>query len=349
MCKRSNLITRYINTDVNVMSYSLLSSAMWICVACACMVYAQHAKGAGGCGSVCLPLEALDPERSSMLYKQYRILYSLEHANFDNFRAGDSDINNPGGNKAEIIQSTVFIDYGLSEKFTTSILIPYIKKEQQTNKFGTRIAEGVGDLSIFGHYEYMRQSIVDVKSATIGLGIKFPTGSIDEPSSDNRLPPAFQVGSGAYDLVPTTAFYYKLSKGSIFGDIIWRIPLEANKRGYKFGQEIELNIGGEYMLPGLENKYSFLLATSLLHAEHDEDNESILPGRLREGSKVLNTGGDFVDLVLGLRVKVLKKLAVQLRFSVPIHENWNGNSATNVGQVAPDLTTQINVVYTGGK
>jgi len=349
MCKPSNLKIQLKTTKDASHRHSIQTFSRWVCVACACMLYAQHSLGAGGCGSVCLPLEALDPERTPMHENQYRIAYSIEHANFDNFREGGDDINNPGGNKATISQGTLFYSYGVSEKWTTTLLLPYIRKKQQTNMFGTRVAEGLADISLFGHYEYLQPSITEKTSVSFGLGLKFPTGSIDEPDSGNLLPPAFQAGSGAYDIIPTVSYYKQLNNGSLFGDIFWRIPLEDNKRGYKFGQEIELNAGREYRLPYNENKYSILLATSVLHAEHDEDSNTMLPPRLREGTKALNSGGDFIDLVAGARVQITRQFSLQLRFSVPIYENWNGDRANNVGQVAPDLTTQIILVYTGVK
>jgi len=346
MSKQSSLAIKFSETKQDNQSYLLLKTCLWVGVACACMLYGQYIRAAGGCGSVCLPLEALSPERTSMTKNQYRIAFSLEHADFDNFRAGDDDITNMGGNQAVITQGTLFFNYGFAEQWTASILLPYVRKRQQTNNFGTRIAEGVSDISVFTQYEYLQPSLSSKRSATVGLGVKFPTGSIDEPSDSNLLPPAFQAGSGAYDIIPTATYYKSVNTGAIFGDIFWRIPLEENKRGYKFGPELELNIGYEHHLFSKTDRFSLLVGASLLHAENDKDNNGILPGRLRDGTNVLNTGGDFIDFVFGFRSQFSKQFSLQLRLSVPVYEDWNGDSENNVGQVAPDLTSQLNLVYT---
>jgi len=109
---------------------------------------------AGGCGSVCLPLEVLDPEKTQLRKNTLRVGTNYERASFNNFREGNDDITNPGGNKAVITQTSFFADYGVSEKFTASLLVPYVKKDQETNRFNNRVAEGVGDISVFGRYDY---------------------------------------------------------------------------------------------------------------------------------------------------------------------------------------------------
>lgn len=349
MCGKNSLLTRFTDKSIakNTTSNScaMKYGVFWVAVACACMLSGQSARAAGGCGSVCLPLEALDTEKIQLRQNQFRIGITTEHADFDNFREGGSDINNPGGNKAFISQTTLFLDYGFTRKFTASLLIPYVRKRQETSKFGTRIAEGIGDISVFGRYEILTPSIRTEPSVSIGLGLKFPSGSISEPNDSTLLPPAFQTGSGAYDIVPTVSFYQDLNGYILFGSVFARIPLEKNSRGYKFGNEIELNTGVEYPLPVPVDWISVLMGISYLHAQHDRDANRFLPARLRNGTEVLNTGGDFLDFVPGFRIEMGRSFSLQARFFVPVFEDWNGNRATNVGQVAPDLTTQINLVY----
>jgi len=315
----------------------------------------QPAWAAGGCGSVCLPLEVLDPEKTQLHRNTLRVGTNYERARFNNFREGNDDIPNRGGNKAVITQASFFADYGVSEKFTASLLVPYVKKDQKTNRFNNRVAEGVGDISVFGRYEIVSPQVTLKPTAYIkgpmialGLGLKFPTGSINEPDKNARLPPAFQTGSGAYDIIPTASYFQDFSDYSLFGSTFARIPLEENHRGYKFGNEYELNIGGQYPLP-VYRKLSLMLSFSLLHAEHDRDSEGIVPPRLRDGKKVLNTGGQFIDIVPGLRWQATRKLSAQLRVAMPIYEDWNGRRQTNVGQVAPDVTTMFTLTYNIGR
>ncbi len=310
--------------------------------------YAVNAYAAGGCGSVCLPIEALILDKAQVPDNQYRIALISEYAKFDNFKEGGDSITNLGGNEAIITENTLQFDYGLTSRWNVSLLIPYVKKEQKTNRFGTRIAEGLGDVSVFTRYELLtREKRIEGQSISFGLGLKFPTGSIDEPGNAPLLPPAFQTGSGAYDLVPTASFFQSIGLTHLFGSAAWRIPLEDNKRGYKFGQEFELNFGADYPSPFLSESLSFQLSTSYLAAGKDTDSNFILPSRLRNGTTVLNTGGNFLDISAGFRWAISNAFTFQTKFSFPVYESWNGHRPTNVGQVTQDLTTQLTLIYTG--
>jgi len=348
MCQSSNLKIRKNSTDINT-HYSVLRSALCVSVACACMIYGQYARAAGGCGSVCLPLESLGLDKVQIPKHSYRVAFISEYAKFDNFKEGAESLANNGGNIAIITQNTLALNYGHSSRVTVSILIPYIKKEQKTNKFGTRVAQGMGDVSIFGHYEYLSYGQrFQGQSSSIGLGLKFPSGSISDPNNGSQLPPAFQIGSGAYDLVPTASFLRPFAKSSLFGGFIWRVPLEKNRRGYKFGQEIELNTGIDYSVSFISsNKFSLQLSVSYLSAGHDSDSGGLLPGKVRDGSKVLNSGGNFLDIVPGFRLQLSKVLTLQTRISIPLYENWNGDRASNVGQVTANTNYQLTLIYTG--
>jgi len=348
MAYSNSLRTQYADKSNSLVSKVFIRSCS-VLVMCACMIAGQHARAAGGCGSVCLPLAAAEQDQSLLRQSQYRVGLVTEHADFDNFREGDENIFNQGGNRAYITQTTLFIDYGITEKFTASLLLPYVRKRQETNRFGTRIAEGLGDVSVFGRYKVLDPFVNTSPAVALGVGIKLPTGSISEPDDNARLPPAFQLGSGAYDIVPTASYSQKFSGYTISGNAYARIPLEENRRGYKFGNEYELNASIDYPLPSVFEGLSISLGVSYLYAEHDRDSESNVPARLRDGKRVLNTGGEFVDLVPGFKVKFNKSLSLQANFAFPVVEDWNGRQSRNVGQVAQDLTTQFNLVYSSGK
>jgi len=284
-----------------------------------------------------------------------------QYARFNDFREGDSSVTNPGGNKATIQDMTLFLDYGLTDRFTASLLVPYIRKRQKTNKFNYRTAEGIGDVALFGRYEVLAPETPDIlpgilvsppksftpgPSVAVGLGLKFPTGSKNEPGGDvSRLPPAFQNGTGAYDLVPTVTYFQGFQQFSLFGNAFVRLPLEEDSRGYKFGNEYEAHFGVEYPLRHWIQKVDLTLSLDYLYGDHDRDSEGILPPRVRDGKKVLNTGGSFLDITPGVTLRPTRKTAAQLRVFIPIHEDWHGERSRNVGQVAPNYTFQATFSY----
>ncbi|MDH3981166.1 MAG: hypothetical protein OEU91_11715, partial [Gammaproteobacteria bacterium] len=68
--------------------------------ACLLLPMTRVAWAAGGCGSVCLPLEALDPEKTQLRTGALRVGINYERAIFNNFREGGDSLANAGGNKA---------------------------------------------------------------------------------------------------------------------------------------------------------------------------------------------------------------------------------------------------------
>lgn len=266
-----------------------------------------------------------------------------------------------GGNSAIIQDMTLFLDYGVTDKFTATLLLPYIKKEQTSNMFGVRTAKGVGDIALFGRYELLASKTPEIilgkfispskiktlpgPSFTIGMGLKLKNGSIEEPGGGvPRLPPAFQTGTGALDVIPTITYYQMFENYSLFGNAFYKIPLEENSVGYEFGRELEIHFGVEYpILHRSSTNVGVDITTSLdyLNAENDQDLQMILPARLRDGTKVLNTGGSFLDITPGVTIRPTRQSAVQLRVFIPVYEDWNGDRANNVGQVAPDITYQL--------
>jgi len=346
MCKKTPLFLQFSNKPVGHEG-CVIPTICCVLVMCVCMITAQGAKAAGGCGSVCLPLDALNPDKTQLLKGQYRVGITSKYGEFDNYREGSDDLPNPGGNEATISQTTVFTDIGITKKLTASLLIPYINKKQKTNRFGTRVANGVGDISVFGRYEIVSPKPTQRSAVAMGLGLKFPTGSIDQPNDSQRLPPAFQVGSGAYDIVPTFSYIQNFNFYLVYAEFFARIPLEENELGYKFGNEYELNTAVDFSLDRVLKGLSTSVGISYLNAGYDNDSAAILPARVREGTKVLNTGGQFVDLVPGITYGFGKTYHLQAKFSIPIYENWHGERSRNVGQVAPDLTAQITFVYNG--
>ena len=321
-------------------------------------------QAAGGCGSACLPLEALDVMGSQVDKKSFRASLTWQYARFDNFREGSDSVTNNAGAEATIQDLTLFMDYGLTDRFTASLLVPYINKRQNRKNagaFNIRTADGIGDVALFGRYELLSPKTPDVlpgqlvsppksfspgPSVAVGLGLKFPTGSINEPGgAAPRLPPAFQNGTGAYDLIATVNYFQSFLNYSLFGNAFARIPLEDNKRDYKFGNEYEAHFGVEYPLRRWIEKVDLTLSLDYLHGQRDHDKGGILPPPLRRGTEVLNTGGTFLDITPGITVRPTRKMAAQFRVFIPIHEGWNGSRAANIGQVAPDFTLQATLSY----
>lgn len=321
------------------------------CVAAAIAVLPLAAPTvyAAGCGGVCLPLEALDPQNTHVNLNQLRVSVVAQYANLNHYHAGTDAIPNPGGASASIAQVTAIADYGITRRITASMLVPYVWKRQTTNKFGERIADGVGDVALFGRYALIVPHTVSEPMFSVGLGAKFPTGSTNQPDGGPLLPPALQVGSGAYDLVPTASYFQRLNRVELFGSALLTVPLDANDIGYRFGREFQLHAGAVIPLRWWGGRVAVLDSFDYTFAQHDHTVSGVLPAKLVDGTRVINTGGRFLDMTPGLRVYLWGGLSLQARFSVPIYQYWNGDAAKGIGQVAQGLTTQVSLIYTQGK
>ncbi|MBL1277485.1 MAG: transporter [Ectothiorhodospiraceae bacterium] len=316
-------------------------------VMCGCLIAAQGVQAAGGCGSAYMPMNALSPDKNPLQGNQYQVGLTVQFARFNQFKEGDDDLVNNGGSKAEITQSLFFVNSAISNKITASVVIPYLRKKQTNNNFGTRVAEGIGDVSLFGRYEVLTPLLNSGAFVTAGMGIKFPTGSLSEPNSATCLPPAFQVGTGSYDILPTASYSQHFTAVDVNANFSAKLPLNENRQGYKFGNEIRLNAAVSRSLHTVVKGMSASVGMGYLYAERDSDADSILPGKLRDGKTVLNTGGSFVDVVPGVSFQLGGGLQLQASVSIPVYEDWNGKRSANVGQVAPEITSLITLVYNG--
>lgn len=316
------------------------------------MLLAPVAWAQGGCGSVCIPFDILDTQKADVDAKTFRLTFAGEYASFHHFKVGDRDVPNPGGAKANIGSLSAILDYGVSSRTTISLFLPYVSKVQHTNMFGRRAAEGLGDVTLFGRYRLTKNTS---KPSIVGsLGVKFPTGSVEEPGGGvANLPQPFQTGSGAYDLVPALNYFQTFARYSLFGDTFARIPLEDNKFGYEFGNEYEVHFG---VLVPLSGNVDLTTSLDYLHAEQDTDGMPFTaPGPFHDGNEVITSGGNFVSLTPGVRVRVGKTNSLQVRVQVPVSEDWHGSESVTAGpamqpagQVAPDLTLQISLTHTFG-
>lgn len=304
-------------------------------------ILSQNVLAIGGCGSSHIPLQSGGGQG---VVKEQQLSLSLlyNRGNYDNFKVGDSVVADPLNRSAVIEELGVYLDYGLSERVQLSLLVPYVKKTQE--KAGnTLVADGIGDITLMGQYQITDPGKTDDASVFVGLGLKMPTGKIDEQG----LPPAFQTGTGSKDLIPTVSYYRKIDKYMAFANLAYKVPMEKNSDGYQFGRELRLHVGASRSISVGETVVDVALAIDYLKATRDTDSDGILPAMMLDGDEVKNTGGTFLNLSPSVNIKLNPKMAVQVGASFPLKEDWNGDDSgmMKIGQVTPDNTVQIGFSY----
>lgn len=103
------------------------------------------------------------------------------------------------------------IDRGLLPDFTVSALVPYVRRDLDTDD-GNSNSSGLGDIALLGKYRFYEQNWPQsaFNVAVIG-GLELPTGITSERQGGMRLSPGLQPGSGSWD--PFIALSSILSQG----------------------------------------------------------------------------------------------------------------------------------------
>lgn len=313
-------------------------------LAAATMLLGEEVFAQGGCGAFCIPPELANPGRMGSDFGRVRFFVNNEYVDLDGFYEGSDPVNNPGGASAIINIMTFDLNVTLTERWSVDVLAPWVRKTQQSNRFGQRRSDGLGDLAVINNISLLDSFSQDRLSARIGF--KFATGDIEEPG-DPKLPNPFQSGSGAEDLLVGMNYFRSVNpRVRLYLNWLSRLPLRENKFNYKFGNEARMQAGVEIPLTQTARAgVEALVGIATNFVGHDRTRGADVPGRLKDGETVLNTGGKWVDFLPGVRVNLPGNWFVQGRVHIPVYEDWNGNRATNVGQVRPGKRLQLTVGF----
>jgi len=131
----------------------------------------------------------------------------------------------------------------------------------------TMKSSGISDTMIMTKYRmFTDDPLIPKEQVSLLMGLSLPTGSIDERVSnhpvamrrDGLLPYGMQLGSGTYD--PTIGVLYQASKSPYWWgtNLSYTARLHDNKRDYRLGDEIKLDLYSMYQL-----RHDFLLQLQL--------------------------------------------------------------------------------------
>ena len=311
----------------------------------------------------------LDGDTESRLQVGYQYIRKV----FEGYRDGTSRLSNedvlfrPGTEApsnenfpvlpTKIVQEVHSIDvtFRIFERLSLSVLVPYIHQSTDHisviasyDKF-TLDTEGLGDISLTGSYVVHRG---ENKTFTVGGGISFPSGSIEEEGDTPRapgnqqLPYTMQLGSGTYNLIGSLAYTKKIESQSWTGPITWgssifgKIHLGRNSRNYSLGDRLIVSTWLKAMpVDWLEPS----LSVSVVYWDNidgqDDELTTALPPPLRFPAPVTDPslfGGTKVNLLGGIRFfwpnenanneisKFLERQSVGIGGGVPLYQALNG-------------------------
>jgi hypothetical protein len=231
---------------------------------------------------------------------------------------------------------TANLRYSFTPDISLSLAIPYVKQSTDHISVVTGYSnfnistDGLGDISLLASYRFAK-TIRGRWQA--GLGVSFPSGSIDEEGDTPRapgkqqLPYTMQLGSGTYD-VPAYLSYLRNEASFTWGvDLSSKIRLGENDRDYRLGNTVSASSWMRlttisWIQPSIKLGYRHWADI------HGKDSSLMVPGPYPYPAPVVDPslyGGDQVDLLLGLRIPVFSEEShVDLEFGKPIYQSLNG-------------------------
>lgn len=228
------------------------------------------------------------------------------------------------------------LSYGITEKFNIETLIPYVSQNrwitQNNDEVNYEGGSGFGDITIMPQIDLLDK---DFSTLSLGLGLKFPTGSNNVRNSDGFLiVNDLQLGSNAYDFI-AKASYFLLPKvrptSSFFlnSTYVFRGTDKEylGSQTYKFGNEVQFNLGISDQL----FLFDRLIIPSLAFRSRYAVNDQI------GGNKLANTGGFWVFVNTGIMLDIYKGHRLSVNSEIPIFTRVDGT------QLSPSYI--INVSY----
>ncbi len=279
----------------------------------------------------------------SHIHKQdeWMIGYRFMHMDMDGNRDGTSEVSTASVLTDFAITATamrmeshmITLMYAPSDDLTLMAMLPHkILSMDHVTRTGIRFtthAEGIGDLSVMGHYALFRAPL-DRHLFSVQGGVRFPTGSIDErdqtPAGPNqKLPYPMQLGSGTYDLKIGATYLYLKDQWLLIAHSMGTIRLGENDNDYRLGNTLEIGSCVSYEWA------NWLSSTFCLNGKSwgniSGADPDLIPTLIPTADPD-RRGGTRIDTLFGIELYVpggkWKGNRFGIEFSVPIYQNLEG-------------------------
>lgn len=267
----------------------------------------------------------------SLLHKQIGLNISYSYnQNADLYTARKRIANN----SIKRIVSTMLLqsDYGISDKLSISVVLPYIIQSEQLD-LSTRIQEitnhGFGDMSLWGTYK----SEFGMSILALSMALKIPNGYTDADDPENGIvyPLSFQTGSGSWDFILNIYNDLPIGNEERF-HWINQLAIKLNTKGKKFDAHSEYRFGHvvQYFSSG---NYQWIVGKSLLDTFFGINFQKRFKDAFQGGYENENTGGEWIFLSCGFNYQYNPRLGVGISGLLPVFRNVNGLQLTTSKQM----------------
>jgi len=202
---------------------------------------------------------------------------STRYSERSELQSGTTKVGNPNNEKTESWQTTLLLDYRVTDSLTAILAVPHVNQTASYNPGNVKqTTEGLGDIAVYGKYSLYK---MDATSEILALaGVEFPTGSTKNSDASGVFPATQQPGSGATDFIVGATAVWGFPVLTTYADFSYKIN---GSESYKFGNFLALNGGVNYAIPGM-NQFSLVGEVNAEIAARDKSDLSG-PGVLAGG------------------------------------------------------------------
>ncbi|ALP53288.1 hypothetical protein Tel_09030 [Candidatus Tenderia electrophaga] len=239
--------------------------------------------------------------------------------------------------------TTTFIGlgYGLSDRFTLGITLPYTRRSglREGHLHGAtpevhrhNDAEGLGDMTLLGHYLLHRSMAMDV---ALLAGVQLATGEDDVRDNGALLEAELQPGIGTWQPLLGVAVSRPLTQGALDANLLYRIGREGSQ-SFQPGDMLNYNLAWSLLLghedghPGQAAPHTDWSIVLELNGEWRDKDESA-------GLAAPHSGGNLIYVSPGVRAALPHQFSLFGSLSLPVLEDLNGT------QSEPDYRLMVGI------
>lgn len=269
---------------------------------------------------------------STFIAGEISIGFSYEYEYLTDPLYGTRSIPNVNRERTNNANASLYINYGLSERFGLFALFPYRSitnekvlfrgqnKDQYDGGEYIRDTSGWGDIILMLNYSVPKLAFLP--DIFLTAGVKLANGSIEATDIyDKRFSDNLQIGSGSVDPVFAVNLSQNIDEFLVSATFFTRISSHENIYGYKYGNELHGSLIIDH--PGSNLFYGGLRFTYTLTTRD----------YYQYGKITRERGGQWIYAAPQLGIKVLNNLDFQLTVPIALYQNVNESQLTSSYQL----------------
>ena len=200
---------------------------------------------------------------------------------------------------------------GLGQHFSISAMLAAVLHDRTVGGVHDQ-ARGLGDAIVMFKYAPASISLYSRNAVSFGVGAQLPLGEDTATSDGIVLAEDLQPSSGAYAGLLWAYAARALNEqrsARLYASASYTRPGE-NDRDYRFGQSTTISLGAAYQT---QSPWGFNLEFLYRHAERDA----------RAGTRIPNTGGEWLDLVPAVQYHLNETMALRASGKIPLSRDLN--------------------------